>query len=402
VQRNLLVLFAAGLLFWSDSASLLPTLPLYLQHNGASMQEIGFVMGSFAIGLLLFRPKFGRLADKRGRKLVLLIGTIVATIVPLGYLVVKSVPLLMGLRILEGLSVAAFATGFNTMIADFAPSKRYGEIICYMGLVHPLGMAIGPALGGYVQAEFGSKSIFLCAAGLGLVALLCVVQTINAPNPLVEKQQPQSAKSSKFWEILLSPQVRVPAEILLLVGLGVGTLQTFVPLYIKSITVQLNVGLFYTAAAIACFSVQLFVGQASDRLGRGLFITLSLVCYSLAMVLLWQANSPVSFLLAACCEGIGGMLFSVLAAMMADRSLPQERGRMYALYSLGWDMGMAMAGPVFGFIATQVGYRNMFGCDALLIFLALVIFFTKSSKTVSSSVRFALGLGQDVYALNRL
>ncbi|MBD1941383.1 MFS transporter, partial [Coleofasciculus sp. FACHB-712] len=92
-RRNLLVLFTAGLLFWSSMASLLPTLPLYIEDVGGTTQQIGIVMGSFALGLVLCRSWLGRLADRRGRKVVLLIGMTVAAIAPLGYLVVKSIPL---------------------------------------------------------------------------------------------------------------------------------------------------------------------------------------------------------------------------------------------------------------------------------------------------------------------
>jgi MFS family permease len=63
LKRNLLVLFTAGLLFWSSIASLLPGTPLYVEYIGGTKQEIGIVMGSFAIGLLLFRPSLGKMAD---------------------------------------------------------------------------------------------------------------------------------------------------------------------------------------------------------------------------------------------------------------------------------------------------------------------------------------------------
>ncbi|MBD0363110.1 MAG: MFS transporter, partial [Coleofasciculus sp. C3-bin4] len=49
-RKNLLVLFAAGLLFWASLGSLLPTLPLYVEDVGGTTQQIGLVMGSFAIG----------------------------------------------------------------------------------------------------------------------------------------------------------------------------------------------------------------------------------------------------------------------------------------------------------------------------------------------------------------
>jgi len=74
LRRDLLVLFAAGLLFWTSLALLLPTLPLFVDDLGGSGQQVGFVMGAFAIGLLTSRRWLGRWTDQRGRKLVLLIG----------------------------------------------------------------------------------------------------------------------------------------------------------------------------------------------------------------------------------------------------------------------------------------------------------------------------------------
>ncbi len=138
LRSNLLILFTAGFLFWSSLSSLLPTLPLYINDVGANNQEIGIVMGSFAIGLLLSRPMLGRLADERGRKIVLLIGTIVAAIAPFGYLATQSLGLLILVRIFHGISVAAFTTGYSALIADLAPAETRGEIIGYMSLTTPL------------------------------------------------------------------------------------------------------------------------------------------------------------------------------------------------------------------------------------------------------------------------
>ena len=117
-------------------ASLLPTLPLYIEHVGASKQQIGIVMGSFAIGLLLCRPYLGRMADERGRKLVLIIGVLAAALAPLGYAVVKSIPLLMALRAFHGISIAAFTTAYSALVTDIAPPDKRGEIIGNMSLVN--------------------------------------------------------------------------------------------------------------------------------------------------------------------------------------------------------------------------------------------------------------------------
>lgn len=397
LRLNLLILFTAGLLFWSSTATFLPTLPLYIEDVGASKQEIGIVMGGFAIGLLLFRPMLGRMADKHGRKLLLLIGTFVATTAPFGYLAFKAIPILMLVRIFHGISIAAFTTGYSALVADLAPVAIRGEIISYMSLTAPIGLAIGPALGGYLQAGTGYPFLFLLTAELAFIGLLGVLQVNNPP---VQKQQ-GAENNRNFWQILSSPRVRIPALVMLLVGVGVGAVHTFVPLFIKSTGVELNAGLFYTIAAIGSFSIRVFAGKASDRLGRGLFITFGIVAYIIASLLLWVANSTSVFIMAGLAEGCGGgTMISMMTTMMADRSLPQERGRIFAICIAGFDLGIAIAAPILGFMAQQIGYRSMFAYTSGLMFLALLIFLTLSNKDLAHSLKFALGRGQDVYSLN--
>ncbi|MBH8551201.1 MFS transporter [Nostocaceae cyanobacterium CENA357] len=399
LRLNLLILFTAGLAFWSSIAAFLPTLPLYIDDLGANKQEIGMVMGSFAIGLLLFRPMLGRLADQYGRKLLLLIGTIVAAIAPFGYLTFRSIPLLILVRVFHGVSLAAFTTGYSALVADLAPLKSRGEIISYMSLAAPVGLAIGPALGGYLQATTGYGILFLLSAELAFVAFLGAIQIINPP---VETQELTQSNNSKFWQILISPRVRVPAAVMFLVGFALGAVHTFVPLFIKSTQVNLNIGLFFTVAAISSFCLRIFVGQASDRLGRGLFISFGILAYTVALLLLWQANSTSIFLLAGIVEGLGGgTVISMITTMMTDRSLPQERGRIFAICIAGFDLGLAIAAPILGYVAEQVGYGNMFGYGAGLTFLALLIFLTQSNKDLSNSLSFALGRGEDNYSLNK-
>jgi MFS family permease len=396
VCRNLLILFAAGLLFWSGLAAHLPTLPLYVQAAGANEQMVGIVMGAFAIGLLTSRQWLAKLADSRGRKLVLLIGMTAVAIAPLGYLATQNLTLLLLIRAVHGISIAAFALAYSALVVDFSPPQHRGELIGYMSLVNPTGMALGPAIGGFTQEWFGFGPMFLASAGMGLVGLLCTAQVRESSQIKQTTVQP----TDRFWSLLLDPRIRIPAVILLLIGLTFGTLSTFVPLYIKEVGVNLNTGLFYTAAAISSFAIRLAAGPASDRYGRGPFISLSLLFYTLAMVMLWQANSALTFLLAGAVEGAGsGTLIPMMAALMADRSQPHERGRMFGVCMVGFDIGIALAGPILGLFATYIGYRGIFGLCVGLGGLAILIFLTQSSKSLACSWRYALGLARDVYAV---
>ena len=400
LRRNLLILFTAGLLFWSSLAMFLPTLPVYIETVGGSKQEIGIVMGGFAIGLLLFRPILGRLADEYGRKLLLLIGTTVSVLAPFGYLAFTSIPLLMLVRVFHGISLAAFTTGYIALVADLAPVAIRGEIIGYMSLTTPIGLAIGPILGGYLEAKSGYSPLFLLSAALAFIGVVSAAQVTNPPTPAKVQV---TDESYSFWRILLSPRVRVPALVMLLMGISVGSVHVFVSLFIKSTQVDFNAGLFFAIAAMASFILRLFVGKASDRFGRGLFITFGIVAYTLASLILWQANSTYTFILAALAEGCGGgTVMSMITTLMADRSLPHERGRTFAICIAGFDLGIAIAAPILGFVADKVGYNHMFGYTAVLTFLGLLIFLTLSSKNLYQSLGFALGRAEDAYSLNNI
>jgi len=406
-RKNLLVLFAAGLLFWSSLASLLPTLPLYVQDVGGTTQQVGFVMGAFAVGLLLCRPTLGKIADLRSRKLVVLIGMAVVAIAPLGYLFVSSIPVLLLVRAFHGICIAAYTTGNSALIVDLSPVRQRGEVIGYMSLTNPIGLALGPAIGGFLQEQAGYRPLFLFSFGLGVLGFICASQVKEPPLTTqfnVEGSQSQAdetsvqPKSDKFWQLLARPSLRIPSLVMLLSGLVFGAVATFVALYIREAKVDFNAGWFYTAAAMSSFMIRFITGRASDRFGRGVFLTGGLACYLLAMLLLAYAKTSVSFLLAGFFEGAGGgTLIPMMIALISDRSYPHERARVFSLCIGGFDVGIAIAGPVLGTFAEQIGYQGIFSLTTGLASLALIVFITLNSKDLSHSLRFATE--QDVYAL---
>ncbi len=399
LRHTLLKVLLAGLLFWSSIAALLPTLPLYIAAQGGSPHQVGIVMGAFAIGLIVSRSWLGPLADNRGRKITLLIGLAVAAIAPLFYMVSHNVPLLIAVRLLHGVSIAGFTTGYMALVTDIAPPRHRGEIIGYTSLVHPIGVAVGPSLGSWLQHAYGDHWVFVVASAL---AALGVIAAAGVRPVALTSEGIAAHNHSKglFWRLLLSERLRIPTLVMLSVGLTFGTIATFIPLFIAAERIDLSAGVFYTAAAIASFMGRVATGSASDRWGRGLFISSSLACYVVSMVLLAQAKTPLEVLWAAILEGLaGGVLIPMVAALMADRSHPNERGRVLSLSLGGFDLGMALAGPLLGVLIVPLGYRILFRMAAGFSLLGLTVFLTASSKNIPDSLRFALGMGRDRYAL---
>ncbi|NEO86049.1 MAG: MFS transporter [Spirulina sp. SIO3F2] len=399
-------MFGAALCFWSSLTILLPTLPLYIEARGATQQQVGLVMGSFAIGLLLTRGLFGRWADEHSRKRVLLIGTVMVGLAPLGYSLAHSLALLMVLRAAHGLSIAGFTTGYSSLVIDLAPRSQRGEILGYMTLVIPFGMALGPAIGSGLEQEYGFGMVFAVAGGLGLLAFTGISLVREAPHAIPDAAENRTSPAllqtllgTYLEQLTHGRRLQIPALVLMLAGMVFGTLIAFLPAYARDSPVSINTGLFYTAVAIASFTVRVVAGKASDRIGRGLFITGSLILYVLSMILLAIATEPLHFILAALAEGAAaGILLPMMIALVADRTPAHQRGQAYAVCVGGFDLGIALGGPIMGSLVTVWGYRGAFGTSAAVATLGLLVFLTQSSPRPGRSLRFAFGRSHDEYA----
>ncbi|MEL6441183.1 MAG: MFS transporter [Cyanobacteria bacterium J06621_8] len=410
-KQKLTYLFIAGLLFWISITLLLPALPTYIQDLGGTTQQVGIVMSCFAIGLIASRSYLGKVADRRSRKLVILVGTFVAALAPILYLVVQSVLGLGFIRAFHGISIAAFTIGYSALVVDLAPVAYRGTLIGYMNLAVPMGMSMGPALSGYLQARgaeyfpegTGYEVLFVVSAVSGMLAVVL-------SSRITEPGLPDASTSNKpliqrdFGQLLHDPALLIPTIILLLIGLVFGTRVAFLPLYFRELQLGFNIGLYYTVTAIASFAVRLFVGKASDRHGRGLFIGGALVCYVTSMLLLTSAQNSLMLILSAISEGAGaGMLIPLILALISDRSHSNERGQVFALCMGGFDVGIALGGLILGSLSFILGgYRGMFASATVLAVLALLVFLTQIDKNWRRSLGFALGKAKDSYTLTEL
>ena len=402
VKRNLGFLFAAGLLFWIGITLLLPVLPAYIQDVGGTTQQVGLVMGCFAIGLLGSRTWLGEIADCRSRKIVIVIGTIVAGIAPIGYIFIESIRGLAMTRAFHGISIAAFTIGYSALVVDFAPRQHRGKLIGYMNLAVPVGMSIGPALGGFIQQTTNYPTLFAISAICGFGALFLSSQLRDKDRDSLDSEEAELKQPVRnFRQLISNSALVIPGIVLFLVGLVFGALIAFLPLYVRELNLSFNVGLFYTVVAIASFSVRILMGRISDRYGRGILITISLIFYTIYTILMSRADSAATLLLAGAAEGMGaGILIPTVLALISDRSYSNERGKVYALCLGGFDVGIALAGPVLGFLQGYLSYRGVFNVTTVLSAIALTIFLTRCNRTLSRSVGFALGREKDYFAVD--
>ena len=154
------------------------------------------------------------------------------------------------------------------------------------------------------------------------------------------------------------------------------------------------------AAALSGFIIRFPVGRLSDKWGRGVFISIGICFYALTMGIICFASSNYQFLLAGVSEGLGsGILIPAIVALLADRTFPQERGYVFGMTWMGFDLGIAFAGPVMGKMISLVGITNIFAIATGFCILGLIVFGTQSNKSASESFKFAIGKTSDRYAV---
>ena len=130
----LLITFAT-LAYFVSIGALQPILPRFVEGPlSGSKAEVGLVVGAFAFSAVLVRPLVGPIGDRRGRRLLIVVGAGIVALSVAGYVVAESLWLLILLRLVSGLGEACFYVGAASVVNDLAPEERRGEAVSYFSL----------------------------------------------------------------------------------------------------------------------------------------------------------------------------------------------------------------------------------------------------------------------------
>lgn len=354
------VLWLATLLFYLGFQLLLPVVPLYAAELGAGEAHVGFIVGAFALAAMVPRPLAGDLADRIGRRPLVLLGTAIFALAPLGYVVVATIPGLFLLRLFHGTGMGFGPTAATVIATDLTPPARRGEAMGVYGLASAAALAVGPFLGGELAHRWGFRSTFLIATAIEAAALALawtLPETRPAREPSLAPAPPAAAGAlARFWRRWFSTAAVRPSALVLTLYVSYGGLTALLPLFAERRQLG-NPGLFFTVFALVSFAARPAAGRLSDRHGRRAVIAPALAVTGLSMVLLGLATSPRLFLAAAVLYGVGfGAGQPALLAMTADRVPAGERGRAMGTLYTAWELGIAGGAVALGFCAARLGY----------------------------------------------
>ena len=146
-------------------------MPLYAAWLGAREADVGFIIGVFALAAMVVRPLAGDLADRIGRRPLVLLGTAIFALAPLGYLAIGTIPGLLLLRAFHGTGMGFGPTAATVIATDLTAPERRGAAMGAYGLASAVALAVGPYLGAELVRGAGFSVTFLVATAIEIAAL---------------------------------------------------------------------------------------------------------------------------------------------------------------------------------------------------------------------------------------
>src|ERR1043165_3368054 len=141
------LLCASSLLFYASFNMIIPQLPFFLTSLGGADYK-GLIISLFTVTAMLSRPFSGKLADRIGRKPVIIFGAAVCFVCSIIYPFMTTVFGFLLLRLFHGFSTGFTPTGQSAYLSDIIPADRRGEAMGLLGTAGSVGSAAGPPLGG--------------------------------------------------------------------------------------------------------------------------------------------------------------------------------------------------------------------------------------------------------------
>jgi DHA1 family multidrug resistance protein-like MFS transporter len=361
-QRNVWALSLCVFIAFVGFQFFSPFLPLYIRELGVTdPAQIALWAGLLAAvtptvsGLL--SPLFGRLADRFGRKMMLIRSLAAFTIIIAAMGLVTSVQQLFVARLLMGL-FAGFTPMAMALASVSAPRDKVSVAIARVQGAQLLSVAVGPLIGGVVASHVGIRPAFFVTAvlcAIALVALIVLFREARPPEPAEARRKTRSMPLREFLKV----RHFVPVMGLLLVAQfidrGLGLL---IPLHVAHMpgigAVAATSGLIISVAAVGAATSANLVVRLSQAIpvGRVMlvqFLAGAMFCVALAFTSHWVAVLVLRTLVAL---SLGGAL--TLAYSLGGMIVPAEaRGAAFGWLAMGVQIGTAASPLVTGAVAAS-------------------------------------------------
>jgi len=344
---------------------LLPTAPYHILELGGSKLAAGLFLGFLTYASALSAPLTGGLADRVGKRRMLIGCSLAIAGFSAVYAVLPDYRILLGLVLLHGVFWSGLLSASSAYITDIIPAHRRAEGISYWGLSNVLAIAVAPTVGFAVYARGWS---WLCAEAAALNLVMAAIAWRLPPDV-----RPAGARGARTGP-LVEWHVLALSLTLFLYSFGYGAITSFVALYADASGVRPK-GIFFTTFALTVLVTRPISGPISDRVGhRRVFLPcLGLIVAGLALLAL--DGSRRGLVTAAIVFGTGfGTAYPAFAAYVMQHVDDSRRGAAFGSILAAFDTGIGTGSVSTGWIAQRAGFSAAYAVSALLATLALPFF----------------------------
>lgn len=331
--------------------TVLPVLPRYVHGPlGAGNIAVGVVIGSYAVTGLLLRPVAGRLADRRGRKPAVLVGSLIVALSGFLYLLPLGVPGLIAARLALGAGEGTVFTAGSAWIVDLAPPQRRGRVIGLYGLAVWSGLSLGPLIGELLLHASGYSLVWLFAGISPLVGAAIALRLPDVFQPVAHAEQ----------HPLIAREAVRPGAALALASLGYATVAAFVVLHLEARGVGHGATVFGAFATMVVLT-RLIGGDLPDRIGPARVATAAALGEAVGLATIGVAQTLAVALLGALAMGAAfSLLYPSLSLVVVDRIPETRRGAALGTFTAFFDAGIGFGAPMAGVAAVLAGYEGAF------------------------------------------
>ncbi|MEM9454280.1 MAG: MFS transporter [Myxococcota bacterium] len=346
-------------------------LPGFLADTGATELTIGVVIGAMAASAIVLRPFIGELLDRRGRRIIARLGSVVHLLATLAYLTIGDVgPWLFVVRVVHGAAEAMLFSVLFTIAADVAPPSRRTEAIALFGVSGLLPMSLSGLMGDLILAQAGYAELFIATAVVAGLGGLCAWPLPDS-RPAVESDAP--ARRSFLAAVMQRP-LRPIWWLGLTFATAISSYFTFLKTFIEH-TGTGSMGLFYTVYSVVAIILRLGLGWLPDRFGPRRTLYPAILATTGGLLLLPVASNNLEMGVSGMLCGMGhAFVFPILLAMVVERAAASERGVALSMFTALFDLGLLLGSPLLGALLERTDYAVMFTSAALVTVVGGIVY----------------------------
>ncbi|NYA43176.1 multidrug efflux MFS transporter MdtG [Serratia fonticola] len=375
-QRNLFITWLGCFLTGAAFSLIMPFLPLYVEALGVTGHQSlnmwsGFVFSITFLFSAIASPFWGSLADRRGRKLMLLRSALGMGIVMVLMGMAQNIWQFLALRAVLGL-LGGFIPNANALIATQVPRHRSGWALGTLSTGGVSGALIGPLIGGLLADQYGLRPVFFITATVLFICFLLTLFCVREQFTPVQKKDMLHAR--QVFASLKSPKLILSLFVTtMIIQIATGSIAPILTLYVRELAGNISnlafvSGLIASVPGVAALMSAPRLGKLGDRIGPERILVFMLVISVLLLIPMAFVQTPwqlgvLRFLLGAA----DGALLPAVQTLLIYNCTNQVAGRIFSYNQSFRDIGN-VSGPLLGAaVSASYGFRAVFCMTALVV-----------------------------------